>query len=231
MPPLTMVDSDTTNVCLNRESIADQPRCRVLQSQMLRYTCPFKILIDLHLRSAPIWIIQELHNISPRTSNLTASLHLSQQGERVHRCDVQGSAAKEHCTWHLAMASSGKPETPQAPTTVHSDSVVETEVHSTGGGHDPLEDFFPQTVKPTWKWITSCLGSGKLSSFWAHAHFVMCEYLRVSPRPLAVNHRPLPPKSFGAAPSAGTVRSAKRRRRRLWIIRCGSLWGPWGFLF
>lgn len=39
-----MVDSDTTNVCLNREPIADQPRCRVLQSQMLRYTCPFIIL-------------------------------------------------------------------------------------------------------------------------------------------------------------------------------------------
>ena len=39
-----MVDSDTTNVCLNREPIADQPRRRVLQSQMLRYTCPFIIL-------------------------------------------------------------------------------------------------------------------------------------------------------------------------------------------
>ena len=42
--PLTMVDSDTTNLCLDREPIADQPRCRVLQSQMLRYTCPFIFL-------------------------------------------------------------------------------------------------------------------------------------------------------------------------------------------
>ena len=36
-----IVDSYTTNVCLNREPIADQSRCRVLQSRMLKYTCPF----------------------------------------------------------------------------------------------------------------------------------------------------------------------------------------------
>ena len=42
--PLTMADSYTTNVCLNREPIAEQSRCRVLQSRMPKYTCPFIIL-------------------------------------------------------------------------------------------------------------------------------------------------------------------------------------------
>ena len=60
-----MIDSYTTNVCLNREPpIADQPRCRALQSQMLRYTCPFIILrfaftIGSHLQLQQL-VLQEL---------------------------------------------------------------------------------------------------------------------------------------------------------------------------
>ena len=42
--PLTIVDSYTTHVCLNRQPIADQSRCRVLQSGTLKYPCPFIIL-------------------------------------------------------------------------------------------------------------------------------------------------------------------------------------------
>jgi len=89
-----MADSYTTNVCLNREPIAEQSRCKVLQSRMPKYTCPFIILRLAFAIGSHIYI-----NVCV-CARVFFILHYSCKGTlKRFRCIYAGECTSTRQTW------------------------------------------------------------------------------------------------------------------------------------